>query len=118
MAELTNNNANFPFLIHLIGACVAASGSGTIKLVEVSSVGNYFDTSDPVMSLENLGKALVGLDSASESAIMVDLTQSVLSADPLATTANFPMDWYSFAKQVIGRTATGQPCIRLSIDLI
>lgn len=113
------NNMRFGIGTHLVGVGTNPEGVGRMKLVEVTSTGDYFTANSPALTpqrLTALFKAMIDLDSASEPAFMVDYSETVTSGTELFTANTVPSDPLNIIKRYIGKQANGRPCWRLTMD--
>jgi aryl-phospho-beta-D-glucosidase BglC (GH1 family) len=114
------NTLRFGATTHLIGLGTNPSGVGRMKMVEVTSTGDYFGANAPAIGVgfEDLFKALIGLDGANEPALMVAISETVTTGTSIVAANRVPEDFFQNLKKFIGKQSDGRPCLRLTIDRI
>lgn len=92
----------------------ALAGAGQIRLVEVTSVGDYPMCENPMLTPETLFRALIGLDSESKPALRVAVSETSDGEFMDCTTKT--TNPFINIKRLIGVDSEGNPCLRLKLD--
>ena len=111
---MDNNFAGLTWQNILPSLMAQVSGAGQLRMVEVESVGDYFDCNAKVITLETLFRALIGVDTAGKPAIRVSF-ESTETAD-FADCNNKSTNVFQNIKGCIGVDAEGNPCVRILLD--
>lgn len=90
------------------------NGDGHLRMVEVTDVGDYFDSNAKIMTEEVLFKALIGLDGDSKPAIRVSI--STTEDGDFADCNTKSTDPFQNIKRCIGMDSDGVPCLRIKLD--